>query len=74
MFELIIAQEVTPVTYEELKVKHYNPYCQNIFLRHPRYDLSAKLRSLSEQPFNFTIHNKQYLRGENGVSGLRRVI
>jgi len=25
-------------------------------LRHPRYDLSAMLRSLSEQPFYFTMH------------------
>jgi hypothetical protein len=26
------------------------------FLRHPRYDGSATLRSLSEQPFDFTMH------------------
>jgi len=26
------------------------------FLRHPRYDISAKLRNLSEQLFGFTMH------------------
>jgi hypothetical protein len=29
-------------------------------LRHPRYDLSATLRSLSEQPFNFTMHYSRH--------------
>jgi hypothetical protein len=27
-----------------------------VALRHPRYDVSATLRSLSEQPFDFTMH------------------
>ena len=44
-------------TYEELKVKHYNPYCHKRFsLRHPCYDISANVRSLSEQLFGFTMH------------------
>jgi hypothetical protein len=44
-------------TYEELKVKHYNPCCHKEFsLRHLRCDLSAPLRHSSEQPFSFTTH------------------
>jgi hypothetical protein len=44
-------------TYEQLKVKYYHPCCYKKFsLRHPRYDVSATLRSLSEQPFGFTMH------------------
>jgi len=33
---------------------------QKIFLRHPRYDVSATLRSLSEQPFDFTMHYNRH--------------
>jgi len=29
-------------------------------LRHPRYDISATLRSLSEQPFDFTMHYSEH--------------
>jgi len=44
-------------TYDELKVRHQSPCCQEEFsLRHPRYDVSATLRSLSEQLFDFTMH------------------
>jgi hypothetical protein len=44
-------------TYEQLKVKYYHPCCYKKFsLRHPRYDVSATLRSLSEQPFDFRVH------------------
>ncbi len=52
---------VHPFTYEELKVKYYNPCCHNFFLRHPRYDVSATLRSLSEQPFGFRMLHHGHL-------------
>jgi hypothetical protein len=29
---------------------------KKLFLRHPRYDLSATLRRSSEEPFDFTMH------------------
>ena len=50
-----------PDTYEELKVKHQNPCChKKLSLRHPLYDLSATFRSLSEQPFDFTMHYTEH--------------
>ena len=49
---------MTEVNIQEIKVKYKNLYCHRKFsLRHPRYDLSATLRSLSEQPFDFTMHD-----------------
>jgi len=48
-------------TYKDLKVKDYNRCChKELSLRHPRCDLSATLRSLSEQPFDFTMHYTEH--------------
>ena len=53
----IMWNEMQMATYEELKVKYEKSLLLKKFsLRHPRYDFSATLRSLSEQPFNFTMH------------------
>ena len=52
-----VTHSSTTSTYEELKVKYYYPRChKKLSFRHPCHDLSATLRSLSEQPFDFTMH------------------
>ena len=45
----------------KLKVKCKNCYYHKEFsLKRPRYDASATLRSLSEQPFDFTMHYNEH--------------
>ncbi len=43
----LAGMQSAPDAYEELKVKYLNPCRRNVFLKHPRYHISTKLRSLS---------------------------